>query len=76
MKRLLATCTLILCLSFSASAGHVMGDSKLCTCNDPNHGTMGLRVNNEVEQDTHQEAPDIDLGLLIVAVLLVLKFRA
>ena len=37
---------------------------------------MSLRINDEVEKDTHQEAPDIDLGLLLVAVLLFLKFRA
>lgn len=55
-----------------------MGDNRICTCNNPEHGTMGLRIqNDEVEKDTHQEsAPDIDLGLLLVAVLLVLKFRA
>jgi hypothetical protein len=77
MKRFLATCTLILCLSFPVLAGHTQVDGRYCSCNNPEHEMMGLRINDEVEKDTHQDsAPEIDLGLLLVAVLLVLKFRA
>ena len=45
MKRLLATLTLILCLSFPVLAGHRYGRRWYCDCNDPNSHVSGQSLN-------------------------------
>lgn len=74
MKRLLATLTLILCLSFPVFAGHVQG-GEFCSCNNPesHNGPSGL-----VRDDNQEQAPvsSFELGLVLIAVLLYLKSRA
>jgi hypothetical protein len=79
MKRLLATLTLILCLSFPAFGGHVQaGGYASCEC-----GTLGCIEDYPGECDGHQRdqqgAPsDLSSGILLIlaAILLGLKFRA
>ncbi len=75
MKRLLATFTLILYLSFPVFAGHTQTGGIECDCDNlESHNTP-----NGLVRDNNQElAPDsdIDLGLFLVAVLLSLKARA
>jgi hypothetical protein len=71
MKRLVATLTLILCLSFPVFAGHVqVGGYGWCECDNPeSHNTLNGPV--------QESAPESEtLGLLLVAVLLYLKARA
>ena len=78
MKRVLATLTLILCLSFPVHAGHVLADSAFCTCGTPNciedfPGECG-------GHNTNQQSIPSDLGsgtlLILAALLLGLKLRA
>jgi hypothetical protein len=68
MKRLLATLTLILCLSFPIHAGHVMGNGRYCPCDDPSSCTSSLTLKaNEPTQDGAEldKAPNVpsELGL-------------
>ena len=74
MKRLLATLMLIVCLSFPAKAGHVLGSGIYCECDNPASHTL----NGTVRDSNQESAPDsdVDLGLFLVAVLLYLKARA
>ena len=72
MKRLVATLTLILCLSFPVFAGHVQG-GEFCTCNNPES-----HLNGVVRDNNQETTPDsaVDLGLLLVAVFLYLRAKA
>ena len=78
MKRLLATLTLILCLSFPALAGHTQLGGYACSCN-----TAGCVEDYEGEcggHHTNQQGTPSDLGsgtlLILAALLLGLKLRA
>ena len=78
MKRLLATLTLILCLSFPVHAGHVLPGGYACSCN-----TAGCIEDYEGEcggHNTNQQSTPSDLGsgtlLILAALLLGLKLRA
>jgi hypothetical protein len=57
MKQLLATVTLILCLSFPAAAGHVQIGGFWCDCNNPESCTTGqLREGTEQTTDEPQNS--------------------
>jgi hypothetical protein len=76
MKRLLATVTIILFLSFPAYAGHVLGTGVYCDC-----GTSGCVRDYEGEcggHNTNQAPTDLGSGtlLFLAALLLGLKLRA
>ena len=80
MKRLLATLTLIVCLSFPAYAGHVFSDGASCDC-----GTKGCIEDYPGECDGHYAATQqnespadatAELGIMIVALLFWLRLKA
>ena len=81
MKRLLATLTLILCLSFPVLAGHVLGTGRYCECNNPNSHVNGQSIGisdgkgtlENIEQPT---TPDIELAWLLLAVVIYLRAKA
>jgi hypothetical protein len=80
MKRFLATLTLIVCLSSPAFAGHVFPTGVWCNCDDASshvngQSSTGISDGHEgtldnVDQST---APDLELTLLLLAMLLLLK---
>ena len=76
MKRLLATVTLIICLSFPAHAGHVFGNGVYCTC-----GTPGCVEDYVGECDGHgtQQNTSSNLGseslLVLAAIILWLRLK-
>ena len=71
MKRLLSVCLLILCLSFPVFAGHTTSGFGWCECDNP-----ASHLNGAVLEDTQDTAPDFELGLVLVAVLLYLRAKA
>jgi hypothetical protein len=79
MKRLLAICLLMLCLSFPAFAGHTFAGGYACTC-----GTAGCledfpgECNGYQPMSKHQtEVPkEAALGILIVALMFWLRLKA
>jgi hypothetical protein len=77
MKRLLATLTLILCLSFPALAGHVQADGVYCDCNNPDH-TMNTRSADTgiVEGKNQDSTPETELGLILMLLAAWLKVKA
>jgi hypothetical protein len=83
MKRLLSVCVLILCLSFSASAGHsVIGG--WCECGTPaclcDPGEQPLDAGSRSVPDKSSKKTPSDLGsetLLVLGVLLLmLRYKA
>jgi hypothetical protein len=74
MKRLLATLTVIMCLSFPVFGGHVLGTGVYCECDNPQHGMFGLTVENEAEikQDStpNDEVSELDLLIDILQILI------
>ena len=76
MRRLLATLTLIVCLSFPAYAGHVQTSGAYCDCN-----TSGCIPDYPGECGGHRatQAPT-DLGseslLILASLMLWLRLRA
>ena len=79
MKRLLATVTLILCVSFPALAGHVQSTGYACSC-----GTPGCIEDYPGECSGHgagqQSSTPTDLGseslLVLAALVLWLRFKS
>jgi hypothetical protein len=79
VRKRLMLAVLITFLSFApAYAGHSVAGYGYCTCDNPQSHTLGLRVqDDESTQDTHNDsAPEIELGLVLLAVLMFLKARA
>ena len=74
MKRLVAVCMLILCLSFPVLAGHTTPGYGWCECDNP----AGHTLNRVVRDDSQESTPDSDLtlGLVLVVVLLYLRTKA
>jgi hypothetical protein len=76
MKRLLATLTLILCLSFSALAGHTQLGGRYCPCDNPESCSgLNVRANDSTLQDdgTQQNVPDVAVALLLLMIRLKLR---
>jgi hypothetical protein len=80
MKKLLAVCLLILCLTFPVHAGHTQAGELYCDCT-----VEGCIEDYPGEcdsyrgMDTHQTAPTDaagELGIAVVALLLWLRLRA
>jgi len=78
MKRLLATLTIIVCLSFPVHAGHVVGEAAYCDCNNPESHTMNTRsADCGTVQDKNQDStPDTDLGLILILLAVWLRIKA
>jgi hypothetical protein len=80
MKRLLATLTLIICLSFPILAGHTQASGVWCNCDDPSshingQSTTGISDGHEGTLDNVDQSttPDLELALLLLAMLFLLK---
>jgi hypothetical protein len=83
MKRLLGVCTLILCVSFPAFAGHTVAGDNYCSC-----GTLNCLEDYPGEcsgklPSTPANAPDsgpeggaAEWGIVLVALLLWLRLKA
>lgn len=78
MKRLLATLTLIVCLSFPVLAGHVVGEAGYCDCNNPNgpHPMSAQSGDCGTVQDKNQDStPDTELGLILILLATLLRIK-
>ncbi|MCI0491209.1 MAG: hypothetical protein L0229_31855 [Blastocatellia bacterium] len=76
MKRLLATLTLILCLAFPVFAGHSQVDHIYGNCNDPENCTNSPTVQPGTEPGQTTDDAMLKLGILLAALLLLLKVKA
>jgi hypothetical protein len=76
MKRLLATCMLIFCLSFPVFGGHAQTGGKWCECNNPEVCMMGLTFTDETEtqQDQTPSKEVSELDLFIDVLLMLIRF--
>lgn len=75
MKRLLAVCSLIICLSFPVFGDHSRPGYGLCDCDDPASHFQGLRVEDE---ETVQHNLDTEIGelrLYLNALSMLLRIR-
>ena len=79
MKRLLATLTLILCLSFPVLAGHVLADGvDTVIATIPKATPMSAQSGDcGTVQDKNQEStPDTELGLILILLAAWLGIKA
>jgi hypothetical protein len=83
MKRLLGVCTLILCVSFPAFAGHTVAGDNYCSCGTPYCLEDYPGECDDRSRSTPMNAPDgapesgtAELGIVLVALLLWLRLKA
>jgi hypothetical protein len=83
MKRLLATLIVIVCLSFPALGGHVLGSGVWCDCDSPGshvngQSTTGISDSHDGTLDNTEQpsTPDYELAWLLLAVVIYLRAKA
>jgi hypothetical protein len=78
MKRLLATLTLIVCLSFPVQAGHVFGSGAPCECGTKScvEDYPGECAGHFATQQSESPTDFSGLGIVLVALLYWLRARA
>jgi hypothetical protein len=81
MKRLLSVSLLMLCLSFTAFAGHTIGRTTYCNCStagclEDYPGECSGYLPMGARQNDSPNDPTAELGIAIVALLLWLRLRA
>jgi hypothetical protein len=71
----MAVCTLTLCLSFPALAGHILPGLGWCNCDDPASHQQSLRIDEDDTQHNENTGVDgLELYLETLSMLLRVNF--